>query len=180
MCIFVILSIWCLASSVKDSVSRRAAFGRANHRSHSSGLSLLLFWYPDNLATNDKMQRFKHHTEQQVYHSSKDSQQVEFYWWIWYTDWICKLSNSDSGGISYGSSQFRFFELPFDALNQLDLFFMIYSRFFQESRRIDIEWIRVSWSIQPKSFSWIFRWREYFWPTNSPEPEETQVFRRST
>ncbi len=29
------------------------------------------------MVTNDKMQRFKHHTEQQVYHSSKDTQQVD-------------------------------------------------------------------------------------------------------
>ena len=30
------------------------------------------------MVTNDKMQRFKHHTEQQVYHSSKDTQQTEY------------------------------------------------------------------------------------------------------
>ena len=32
----------------------------------------------DGFASNDKMQRFKNHTEQQVYHTSKDPQQVAY------------------------------------------------------------------------------------------------------
>lgn len=34
--------------------------------------------FVDGFASNDKMQRFKHHTEQQVYHTSKDLQQSPY------------------------------------------------------------------------------------------------------
>ena len=43
----------------------------------SSGNRVIML-FVDGFASNDKMQRFKHHTEQQVYHTSKDLQQSPY------------------------------------------------------------------------------------------------------